>query len=395
MIKELVVAEKEFKEYITGKRFIAIFAILLIICVCGMISGLGNYNTQLNYYKDEVKQHAEDPGYLQMIEQEQQSLASMESSGAARDQIDNMQATLDSMMNPYMPSMATIFYSIMSPFYMIGMALAVAVGFDLISKEKEDGSLKSLLSHPIFRDSVINGKAIAAVALIAVSLAATFLVVIAIMLLYGVVPAGDDLARVLAFFGVTLLYCIVFLAISIMVSTLVKNSTMSILCILGIFLVAYSLPSISSDIASFISGPSPVQPLSPGYISVPPNSTVTIDGHTYTADEAERINQENQNQSQILQQQYNNESRDYWNEESQISSVINVVSPLSDYEDVTGSILNNEKPYDAYTTTIYRQTTIPLMQSLSYKWGSLVALFVMSFAAFGVSYVAFMRTDIR
>jgi ABC-2 type transport system permease protein len=286
----------------------------------------------------------------------------------------------------------------MSALSLVGMALAVAVGFDLISKEKEEGSLKSLLSHPIFRDSVINGKAIAAAALLAVAIAVTFLVVIAIMLFNGVVPAGDDLGRILAFFGATLLYCIVFLGISIMVSTLVKNSTMSILCILGIFLIAYSLPGISYNISNIIIGPPPQWPITPGWINVPPNGTVTIDGRTITAYEAMRINDENQKQNQILQWEAQNASNAYFKKNQDVIGAINLLSPVGNYQDLSSVIINNQKPFDPSERTsngIWRQTKVSLWDSLGYKWGNLVALVVMAFAAFAVSYVAFMRTDVR
>lgn len=395
MMKELVVAEKEFKEYIMGRRFIAVFAILFILCIVGMVSGIQQYNTQLDYYKDQQQQRQTDPGYQSMMMDMQRQLADMKANGAPQDQIDSMEASLENQDTSNMPSLLTIFYSVMSPFYMVGMALAASIGFDMISKEKEEGSLKSLLSHPIFRDSIINGKAIAAVALLVVTLAATFLVVMAVLLLYGVVPAGDDLARVLALFVVTLLYCIVFLAISIMISTLVKSSTMSILIILGIFLVSYSLPSISYSIANFVVGPQPEQPMNNYWIQVPPNGTVTINGHTYTAEEANRINQENQQLNQVQQQEYQNKSRDYWKKTGEVSSFVNIVSPMNDYQVMGSAILSNQKQTEPFFIGPYRPEKVTLWESLSYEWGSLVALIVMGFAAFAVSYAAFMRTDVR
>lgn len=85
-----------------------------------------------------------------------------------------------------------------------------------------------------------------------------------------------------------------------MVSTLVKSSTMSILCVLGIFLIAYSLSGMSYQISSIILGHSPQWPVSPGWINVPPNGTVTLDGRTITAEEAAKINEESQKQYRIL-----------------------------------------------------------------------------------------------
>jgi ABC-2 type transport system permease protein len=398
MIKELVVAEKEIREFLASRRFMVIFGILLALCIIGMVTGLNQYNQQLDYYKDQVTQHENDPGFALMIKQQQEQLEQMRASGASEDNIKSMEYSIKNQMEPYMPSMLTIFYSVQNPFYMVGMALAIAMGFDLISREKDEGSLKSLLSHPIFRDSVINGKAVAAVAMMAVALAATFLVVIAIMLFSGVVPAGDDVPRIAAFFGVTMLYCIAFLAISVMVSTLVRSSTMSILCLLGIFLLAYSVPSISYPIAQFVAGPSPQQPVYHYSIFVPPNGTVTVGDRTITSEEAQKMNEELQQQSQVDQWEYQNASREYYNRQNGIVELINVISPMSDYSELSGVILNNNKqvtnPYGEYKPWEWNQK-VTLWESLSTKWSRLLALIVMSITAFAVSYVAFMRTDIR
>lgn len=400
MIKEFVVAEKEFRDILTSKRFLAIFAILIVLCIVGMISGLSSYNQQLDQYKSTQQQRASDPGYQQQLQQMQQQLDQMKANGASQDDIKSMEYNIQNQQSGgyMMPSMTTVFYSVMNPFYMVGMALAIAMGFDLISRERDEGSLKSLLSHPIFRDSIINGKAIAAIVSLALAIGATFLVVIAIMLFSGVVPAGDDLDRILAFFGVTVLYCVVFLGIAIMVSTLVKNSTMSILCILGIFLIAYSLPTISYQVADFVAGPPPEQSQYMYNIYVQPNQTVTIGNHTYTAEEAQQYNDEINRQNQANQWRYQNESNAYFQRVNAVQSAINILSPMSDYQDLQASIINNNKqitnPFGDFKPWEWDQK-VSLWESLSYKWGSLVALLVMAILSFAVSYVAFMRMDVR
>jgi ABC-type transport system involved in multi-copper enzyme maturation permease subunit len=124
---------------------------------------------------------------------------------------------------------------------------------------------------------------------------------------------------------------------------------------------------------------------------------VTIDGRTITFEEAQRINKENQAQAQALQWEAQNASNAYWKKSQDVTSAINVLSPVSDYQDLSSVIINNQKPWDPTTSQdhMWRQTKISLWDSLGYKWGSLVSLIVMAFAAFAVSYVAFMRTDVR
>lgn len=52
------------------------------------------------------------------------------------------------------------------PIRIVGALVAVAYGFNAINKERAEGSLKILLSYPVFRDQVILGKLLASVMLI-------------------------------------------------------------------------------------------------------------------------------------------------------------------------------------------------------------------------------------
>ena len=88
----------------------------------------------------------------------------MEARGAPAEEIESLQYQLDKMVNPDMPSMLFVFSTFNSKYFiMIAMVLSITVGFDLITREREEGSLRSLLSHPVYRDSVINGKFLAVV----------------------------------------------------------------------------------------------------------------------------------------------------------------------------------------------------------------------------------------
>lgn len=90
------------------------------------------------------------------------------------------------------------------------------MGFDRISGERGEGSLKFLAICPIYRDAIINGKAIGAIATLAIALASAFLVAVAAVMFQGVVPGPDDAARIAALSVFSLLYCSVFFAIAMM-----------------------------------------------------------------------------------------------------------------------------------------------------------------------------------
>ena len=224
MKTEFIVATKEFKDYLMSKRFLIIFAALVLMCIAAIISGITTYNTSLTEYNSML------------------SRVSTNSTGFGARAMATM------------PSMLVVFESFGSTFTTIGWLLAIAVGFDLISKEKETGSLKLLLSRPTFRDSVINGKILGSSAILVVALAATFVVALAILLFSGLVPTGDDLVRLIVFFLAMVLFCIAFLAIAMAASTISRNSTLAVLIAIGVVMFSTLLPTFTGSILGIVMG---------------------------------------------------------------------------------------------------------------------------------------------
>ena len=74
---------------------------------------------------------------------------------------------------------------------LLGPVLGIAFGFDAISSERSEGTLPRLVSQPIHRDDVINGKFVAGLAVITMILAA----VIADAVGRGHHPAGHRARR--------------------------------------------------------------------------------------------------------------------------------------------------------------------------------------------------------
>ena len=63
MRPELIVAGKEFRDHISSKRFIIIFAILMLLSVYSMINGLGQYNQMLDQYKQSAQTNPQQQWY--------------------------------------------------------------------------------------------------------------------------------------------------------------------------------------------------------------------------------------------------------------------------------------------------------------------------------------------
>ena len=115
-----------------------------------------------------------------------------------------------------MPSVLQVFQSMLMLFSYLGMVLGASLGFDQIAREKDEGSLKFLVTSPVYRDAIVNGKTIGAIATLAGAMGAAFAIIVAVMLLRGVVPGAEDMIRIFLFFIASLLYCTVFFALAMM-----------------------------------------------------------------------------------------------------------------------------------------------------------------------------------
>ncbi|MFZ5823964.1 MAG: ABC transporter permease [Bacillota bacterium] len=115
--------------------------------------------------------------------------------------------------------------------------VGLALGFDAICGELGRRTLSRVLSQPIHRDALINGKFLAGLMAIAVMLLSLFGLVGAVgLLVIGVPPTGDELLRLTAFAGITLVYVAFWLALSILLSILFRQAATSALAGMAIWL---------------------------------------------------------------------------------------------------------------------------------------------------------------
>lgn len=115
--------------------------------------------------------------------------------------------------------------------------LGVAFAFDSVNGERHQGTLPRLLSQPIHRDDVINGKFVAGLAAITLALVATVLVIAGFGLLrLGITPALEEVIRLVAWVGVTVLYVALWLAFGLLLSVVIRRAATSALVGFGIWL---------------------------------------------------------------------------------------------------------------------------------------------------------------
>ncbi|OPY29046.1 MAG: ABC-2 family transporter protein [Methanocella sp. PtaU1.Bin125] len=418
MRPELIVAGKEFRDHVTSKRFIVIFTILLLFSIYSIGTGMDQYNKTLDMYK----QNQQQDWYQQEIARLQQEIQAAQARGDSQDLIDSLQAQLDSMLNPWMPSVMTIFYTMNQYFVWICILLAIALGFDLITREKEEGSLKSLLSHPVYRDSVINGKTIAAISVLAVAMGATLLITIAVMLFFSVIPTADELLRITAYYVMALGVCVAFFAVAMAASTLAKNSSMAVMFTLGVVVILAGLSNFSPQIVSFIVGPAPdyggpivyrgaaedeivvkSAPVAGGATagdsgSSPVDSSTPPDGTP--APTIEPIKEPEPVPPGPIWD--NSEWQKWWDRQMLVQSVFDAISPITNFQNHIAQALISDtsiniRPLlmDSKISPYYRNEKTNVLTALGSVWMNILALVAEIIAALGVAYVKFLRTDIR
>lgn len=129
---------------------------------------------------------------------------------------------------------------------MIGALLAMILGNHAIVKEKRSGTLKLILSRPVYRDSLLNGKLLGNLGLLAgISLMVGMITYISLQFVGSVSLSGDEILRMVFFFIMSFLYMTVFLVLAVAISLMSRNGNKALLITIILWLVfAFVFPQI-------------------------------------------------------------------------------------------------------------------------------------------------------
>jgi ABC-type transport system involved in multi-copper enzyme maturation permease subunit len=142
----------------------------------------------------------------------------------------------------------------------LGALLAVALSFNSINKERIEGSLKVLLSYPIYRDKIILGKLLAGILVVALATSASMAISFSIMVYYMSIPVTIDIIlRLVAITGMGIMLLTFFLCLGTAVSTVIQDTATSLIMMLLVICLfrgetfAMALVMASSLFPSFFS----------------------------------------------------------------------------------------------------------------------------------------------
>ncbi len=139
--------------------------------------------------------------------------------------------------------------------------LGIALAFDAVSGERERGTLRILLSRPIYREDVINGKIISALAVIGLTITISSLTSVSVsILLHNVAVTLDDIMRICLFIVFSIVLSFAYYAFSLFISTFSNKSSHSLIISIGIWIFfAFILSIISSFVAIAVLGSPPTR----------------------------------------------------------------------------------------------------------------------------------------
>lgn len=353
------VARKEFIDHLTSRKFIIVLALFLIISVYSMHEGIDNYNDDLEHYKEQISQITEEEG----IERGYMDMA-------------------------IKPSILDIFQMMSFQISLLGAILAIVMGFDLITREKESRSLKSLLSHPVFRDEIINGKALGGILALVSAIGIALIISFAMLLLFSIVPDMGELWRI-ALFGVVSILCLLtYFSIALMASTVSENSGKSIIYALIIFLaISLGVPMVGGIVAEIVVGEPPERPM---YRIPPPTPIANENEQGEVIKPVKEIEIPGDEEEW---QRYEEESRAYWEKRSAIDGAIFTLVPTTNYLAVSSAVLSKNGGVRMFGPG-YRSETEG-QDVLERIWKNILALIIFPLVFFAIAYIKFMRMDIR
>ncbi|HEY7737308.1 MAG TPA: ABC transporter permease [Candidatus Limnocylindrales bacterium] len=243
--------------------------------------------------------------------------------------------------------------------------LGIAFAFDAVNGERSDGTLPRLMSQPIHRDDVINGKFVAGLAVIALVLAAVLLLISGIGIFrLGIIPTVSEVIRLIVWYVVTLAYVSFWLALGLLLSVAVRRAATSALIGFGLWILVTVFGGLIVGLIGGLIAPS----------------------------------------AGGLEEQIAS---------AQTQQAINHILPHTLYREATTSILF---PFDQVTAAIsgvgsFTPTSIDqlgqatdqrritsllsLDQSLLLVWPQIVGLIALTVICFAVAYVLFMRQEVR
>lgn len=234
----------------------------------------------------------------------------------------------------------------------LGPLLGIALGFDAINSERNNGTLVRMMAQPIPRDYVINAKFVAALSVVSVLfLVLGFLVMGLGILVTGIPPTPEEFWRIVFFLIASIVYVAFWLNLGILFSVRFKQAATSALASIAVWLFFSVFYSMIVQLLVRATAPTSVQ------------NVEQLLGYQKFVQNIMRLSP-----SQLFSEATT----------TLLTPSVRSLGPLT-IEQVAGAI----------------PSPLPLGQSLLLIWPQMTGLIALTAVCFGLSYVWFMRQEIR
>ncbi len=226
--------------------------------------------------------------------------------------------------------------------------IGIAMGFDAINSERTGRTMSRLLSQPVYRDGVINGKFIAGLITITLMIGTAILLVAGYGLrMIGVPPTSEEIIRLFFYFVITIVYGAFWMGLAMLCSVIFRRAAGSLLIPIVLFLIFFAWMFLGS-------------------VFVPVDSSATIN---------------------VEIQQLN------------LQETLSRISPVYLFQEALYVLLNPVVMGLGVISSAQAAYMVPnplnLGQSLLSVWPHIVGLISLSVVFFAISYVVFMKQEIR
>ena len=241
-----------------------------------------------------------------------------------------------------------------------GPLIGIVLGFDVINRERGDGTLIKIVSQPIYRDSVINGKFLAGVTTISVMLVSIVLVISGLgLMLLGVVPGLEEVWRLFIYIIISIFYISFWLGLSILFSIFFRSIATSALAAVALWIFLSFFVSLGASVLADMVSP------------------VDAQGSERTEAVVRNI---------------------------RLKQFISLFSPMSLYTNASATIIDPMRkttealvlmgPMEKLSAGRF-QNPLPIGQSILVVYPYIVILIALTLVCFAISYLVFMIQEIR
>jgi ABC-2 type transport system permease protein len=241
-----------------------------------------------------------------------------------------------------------------------GPLMGMVLGFDAINRERANRTLSKLISQPIYRDAVINGKFLAGLTTVAVMLVAIVLMVSGLGLwTLGVVPGWEEVGRLAVYLVIGVVYVGFWLGVAILFSVLFRGIATSALATLALWIFFGFFMAFGASLVTDLVAP------------LPPGGSAPI--------------------GVVVQREA-------------VQRVVASLSPMTLYSEATRTILDPLRkttrslilvgPVERLSMGRFERP-LPLLQSMLIVAPHLTFLVAVTLVCFAVCYACFMRQEIR